>query len=159
RNRPRKPATGRNTITSSSTTSSKAASRWRNRSSPPNAPSASAALASPSSWRSSGADDRRVGPRQRRELLDRQILCALGRLDAGIFQQQVGINAERLERSAQHLAALAERGGDDALEIDAIAVAARCCPRHDLDQCRGDFGRRREGLGRNVEQKARFSAP
>ena len=59
--------------------------------------------------------------RERDEALDRNLLGARGRVDAGGREQRQRIGAERFQALAQHLAALAEGGLGDALERAAVA--------------------------------------
>ena len=66
-------------------------------------------------WFARGLPQRRcVGERDK--TFDRNILRARRRVDSGVFEQRNGIEPERLQARAQHLAALAEGRGGDALE-------------------------------------------
>ena len=74
---------------------------------------------------------------ERDEAFDRNILRARGRVEAGLFEQRNGIDAERLQALPQHLAALAECRLGDALQRAAVAGqavrrAARAAPRDDV---------------------------
>src|SRR6266446_3840745 len=91
---------------------------WRRsrRFSLPNGSSASARSVSPSSSTGCGRIGNRERARQRAKFLDRQLLGAPRRRDAGGLEQLRAV-AERAQAGAQHLAALAEGSGGDAFEI------------------------------------------
>ena len=97
--------------------------------------------------------------RKRDETLDRNVLGARGRIEAGRAEQRRRVGAERFEALAQHLAALAEGGLGHALEHVGgrrQAAAARGTSRTER---RGHLRRRHEGGRRNVEQDFRLAAP
>ena len=70
----------------------------------------------------------------------------------------MGVDAQGLETLAQHLAALSEGRGGDALQNRRIAVE-RVWPWHQTDDRRGHLRRRREGARRHVEQDLGLGAP
>jgi len=69
------------------------------------------------------------GPRQLAELLDAEFFGAGGVADVGAVQERVGFDGQGLQRLAQHLAALAESGGRDFLQIRQIGGRQRLAAR------------------------------
>jgi hypothetical protein len=74
------------------------------------------------------------------------------RVDAGGFAQ--GRPAQRLQARAQHLAALAEGGGGDALQRLQLGFGRLSRARVEPHHRRGHFRRRGEGAGRQVHDDA-----
>ena len=96
--------------------------------------------------------------RERDEALDRNVLGARGRLDAGRGEQRQRIGAERFQALAQHLAALAEGRLGDALAARARSQASGVGARHRArppTTSPSAAARRRDG--RDVEQDARLA--
>src|SRR5712671_6099906 len=89
---------------------------------------------------------------------NRNGLGAPARIDLRGGGEPCRVDGERLEALAQHLAALAERGGCDLFERTALA-GLWFCARHQPYHRGGDLGLRYEGGRRNIEQDFCLGAP
>src|SRR4029077_8607850 len=79
--------------------------------------------------------------------------------DGGGGQQRGRIRGQATQALAQHLAPLAEGGGNDALQQKGVGRRQGTGPRRQFHQARSHLGRRREGARRNVEEPPRLTAP
>src|SRR5205085_3271961 len=89
-------------------------------------------------------------PRDRAELGDGELLGARRRHDPGALEERLDGDAERLEAGPQHLTALAERGGGDALEGGLVGKGEQFGAWNDADEARNHLGRRHEGARRDI---------